>query len=61
MIIILPCCWCPGKYVISNGYIVKDAGLDPVHSDMHHLDPDAVSEGPGTGTLICLLVLSNCH
>ncbi len=49
MIIILPCCWCPGKYVISNGYIVKGAGLDPVPPVLPGLGPDVVPQGSAAG------------
>ena len=52
MIIILPCCWCPVKYVISNGYFVKDTGLAPVCADLPGLAHNDVSQGPGAGMLI---------
>ncbi len=61
MIIILPCCWCPVKYVISNGYIVKDTGLAPVSAHLPGLAHNDVPQGPGAGMFISLLVLSNCH
>ncbi len=50
MIIILPCCWCPGKYDISSGYNVKDTGLDPLHSVLPGLGHDALPERPSAGT-----------
>ncbi len=52
MIIILPCCWCPVTYVISNGYFVKGTGLAPVFADLSGLAADAVPEGSAAGMLI---------
>ncbi len=49
MIIILPCCWCPGKYVISSGYNVKGTGLAPLPAHLPGVAGDAVSAGPGAG------------
>ncbi len=57
MIIILPCCWCPGKYVISDGYIVKGTGLAPLPAHLPGVAGDAVSAGPGAGMLIKILFL----
>jgi hypothetical protein len=55
VVIILPCCWCPVKYVISNGYIVKGARLAPVSPDLPGLGLPDVPQGPGTGMLIKIL------
>ncbi len=49
MIIILPCCWCPVKYIISNGYFVKDTGLDPLLAHLPGVAADAVPEGSAEG------------
>ncbi len=49
MIIILPCCWCPVKYVISNVYIVKGTRRPSLFTLLPGLGPDVVSQGPAAG------------
>ncbi len=49
MIIILPCSWCPVKYVISHGYIVKGAGLAPVLAVLPGLAAYDVPQGSAAG------------
>ncbi len=49
MIIILPCCWCPGKYIINSGYNVKGARLAPLPAHLSGVAGDDVSAGPGAG------------
>ncbi len=60
MIIILPCCWCPRKYIIGSGYNVKGAGLAPLRADLPGLARNDVPPGPGAGMLILLLALCSC-
>ncbi len=49
MIIILPCSWCPVKYVISHEHIVKGTGLDPVSAVMPGLAAYDVPQGSAAG------------
>jgi hypothetical protein len=55
VIIILPCCWSPGKYVISRGYNVKGTGLDPLSPIVPGVVAHAVPEGSAAGINICPL------
>jgi hypothetical protein len=49
VVIILPCCWCPVRYVVSNGYIVKGPGLAPLLAHLPGVAADAVPEGSAAG------------
>jgi hypothetical protein len=55
VIIILTCCWCPGKYLISNEYIVKGTGLAPLSAVMPGLAVNAVPAGSAAGINLCPL------